>query len=73
MYNYFIALGVSFFVVIGTVFICSGAVDFTQDPAAEGTSELLEMVGSKDKKVRIHGISELAADWTPVTASSRQT
>ena len=70
MYNYFIALGVSFFVVIGTVFICSGAVDFTQDPAAEGTSELLEMVGSKDKKVRIEaliGLGKSSGDYEKVT------
>ena len=70
MHNYFIAVGVSLFVVIGTVFISSGAVDFTQDPVAQGTSKFLEMVGSSDKNIRIEALIALggsSGDYEQVT------
>ncbi len=69
MYNYFVAICVSSLAIVGTVFICSGAINYTQDPEAAGTSDsstqtdgisgLIAKLSAKDKDVRVDALIQL--------------
>lgn len=59
MYNYLVSFFVALLVIAGTVYLCSGSVNYTQDPEARGTSELIEMLDDKDKNVRVEALIEL--------------
>ncbi|MCH2182917.1 MAG: HEAT repeat domain-containing protein [Mariniblastus sp.] len=59
MYNYFVAIVVSFVAIVGTVIVCSGAINYQQDPEAKGTSDLVAKLADKDDKVRVDALIEL--------------
>jgi HEAT repeat protein len=59
MYNYLVAFVVALLVIVGTVFLCSGAINYTQDPVALGTTDWIEKLDDKDKNVRIEALIEL--------------
>ncbi len=59
MYNYLVAFVVALLVIVGTVFLCSGAINYTQDPVALGTSDWIKKLQDKDKNVRIESLIEL--------------
>ena len=59
MYNYFVAVLVSVLAIGGTLFICSGAVNYRQDPEAKGTSDLIASLDDKDDAVKVDALIQL--------------
>jgi len=59
MYNYFVAIVVSFVAILGTVFVCSGAINYRQDPEAKGTADLIAQLADKEDSVQVDALIEL--------------